>query len=356
MFRTFVGLTIVAAAGVLVSAQTASRIPRMPDGKPDLQGMYDLAMLTPVERPNALPAVLTDEQAAKLEKQAVAVQQAGSQPIAGDRSAPPKGGDGSIGPAGNVGGYNSFWIDRGSHYTVVDGQKRSSIVIDPPDGRVPQMTAEARQRQASRFAAARLQSDATENAGDPGLEPAGAYDDPERRPLGERCLLGFGSTSGPPILPNYFYNNLHQIVQTQDTVMILTEMVHDARIVRLNAPHAPPQIRKWLGDSIGHWEGDTLVVETTNFTDKTRFRGATENLKITERFTRVDASTLKYRFTMEDPKTWDKPWTGEYTWPITHDHLYEYACHEGNYAMGNILRGARLRESDDAKNNKTKQQ
>src|SRR5262245_58331524 len=186
MFRTFVGFTVVAAAGVLVSAQTASRIPRMPDGKPDLQGMYDLAMLTPVERPNALPAVLTDEQAAKLEKQAVAVQQAGSQPIAGDRSAPPKGGDGSIGPAGNVGGYNSFWIDRGSHYTVVDGQKRSSIVIDPPDGKVPQLTAEARQRQASRFAAARLQSDATENAGDPGLEPAGAYDDPERRPLGER--------------------------------------------------------------------------------------------------------------------------------------------------------------------------
>jgi len=137
--------------------------------------------------------------------------------------------------------------------------------------------------------------------------------------------------------------------------MILTEMVHDARIIRLNAQHPPPTIRKWLGDSIGHWEGDTLVVETTNFTDKTRFRGATENLKITERFTRTDANTLKYRFTIEDPKTWEKPWTGEYSWPITQDHLYEYACHEGNYAMGNILRGARQRESDDAKN-KTKQQ
>jgi hypothetical protein len=355
MFRTFVAFSLAAAATVLVSAQTARKIPRMPDGKPDLQGMYDLAMLTPVERPNALPAVLTDEQAAKLEKQAVSVQQAGSLPIAGDRSAPPKGGDGSVGPAGNVGGYNSFWIDRGSHYTVVDGQKRSSIVIDPPDGKVPPLTAEARQRQASRFAAARLQSDATENAGDPGLEPAGAYDDPERRPLGERCLLGFGSTSGPPILPNYFYNNLHQIVQTPDTVMILTEMVHDARIIRLNATHAPPSVRKWLGDSIGHWEGDTLVVETTNFTDKTRYRGATENLKVTERFTRTGANTLKYRFTIEDPKTWALPWTGEYTWPITQDHLYEYACHEGNYAMGNILRGARQRESDEAKN-KTKQQ
>ena len=338
----------------MLSAQTASKIPRTPDGKPDLQGTYDLATLTPVERPNGLPAVLTDAEAVKLEKQAVAVQERGSLPIDGNRSAPPKGGDGSLGPAGNVGGYNSFWIDRGTQYSVVDGQKRSSIVFDPPDGRVPSLTADARQRQASRAALVRLQSDATESR-DPGLEGAGAYDDPERRPLGERCLLGFGSTSGPPILPNYFYNNLHQIVQTPDTVMILTEMVHDARIIRLNAPHAPPTVRKWLGDSIGHWEGDTLVVETTNFTDKTRFRGATEHLTITERFTRTDANTLKYRFTIDDPKTWEKPWTGEYTWPITQDHLYEYACHEGNYAMGNILRGARLRESEDTKN-KSKQQ
>src|SRR6266850_6252178 len=342
--RLLIALGSVAALSVLGSAQTATKIPRMPDGKPDLQGMYDLAMLTPVERPNGLPAVLTDEQAAKLEKQAIAAQQAGSLPIAGDRSAPPKGGDGSVGPAGNVGGYNSFWIDRGSQYSMVDGQKRSSIVIDPPDGRVPAVTAEARQRQASRFALARLQSDATENAGDPGLEAAGAYDDPERRPLGERCLIGFGSTSGPPILPNYFYNNLHQIVQTQDTVMILTEMVHDARIIRLNAPHAPPNLRKWLGDSVGRWEGDTLVVETTNFTDKTRFRGTTENLTVTERFTRTGANTLKYRFTIEDPQTWETPWSGEEVWPAIKDLMFEYACHEGNYALGNILRGARLRE------------
>jgi hypothetical protein len=354
MRHSFTAFVLAAAMAVVVSAQTASRIPRMPDGKPDLQGMYDLAMLTPVERPNNLPAVLTDEQAAKLEKDVAARNAALAAPIKGDRAAPPKGGDGSVGPAGNVGGYNSFWIDRGTHYSTVDGQKRSSIVMDPPDGRVPAMTDEARKRQASRLAAARLQSDATESS-DPGLEPAGAYDDPERRPLGERCLIGFGSTSGPPILPNYFYNNLHQIVQTSDHVMILTEMVHDARIIRLNAPHAPPGVRKWLGDSIGHWEGDTLVVETTNFTDKTRFRGTTENLKVTERFTRVDANSLKYRFTIEDPKTWDTPWTGEYTWPITQDHLYEYACHEGNYALGNILRGARLREADDTKN-KTKQQ
>jgi hypothetical protein len=157
-------------------------------------------------------------------------------------------------------------------------------------------------------------------------------------------LLGFGSTSGPPVLPNYFYNNLHQIVQTPDSVMILTEMVHDARVVRMNAKHLPAGIRKWMGDSIGWWDGDTLVVETTNFTDKTRFRGSSPDLKVTERFTRVDAKTLKYRFTVEDPATWATPWTGEYTWPATSERIYEYACHEGNYAMENILKGARLRE------------
>ena len=165
-------------------------------------------------------------------------------------------------------------------------------MIDPPDGRVPALTPDARQRQASRLAQFRPTSDQTESS-DPGLEPAGAYDDPERRPLGERCLLGFGSTSGPPILPNYFYNNLHQIVQTPTSVMILTEMVHDARVVRMNAKHLPSSIRLWLGDSIGYWEGDTLVVDTTNFTDKTRFRGATQDMHVVERFTRVDAKTAE---------------------------------------------------------------
>src|SRR5205823_14938172 len=147
--------------------------------------------------------------------------------------------------------------------------------IDPPDGRVPQVTPAARQRNTR---AVRATSDQQIRENDPGLEPEGSYDDPERRPLGERCLLGFASTSGPPVLPNYFYNNLHQIVQTRDTVMILTEMVHDARAVRMNAPHLPPTIRKWMGDSVGRWEGDTLVVDTTNFTDKTRYRNSTADL------------------------------------------------------------------------------
>jgi hypothetical protein len=249
------------------------------------------------------------------------------------------GGDGSAGAAGNVGGYNNFWIDNGTEYYTIDGQKRMSVIVDPPDGRVPPLTAEARQRAASRVV--RPTSDAQEN--DPGLEGATAYDDMERRPLGERCLLGFGSTSGPPSLP-VLYNNLHQIVQTKDTVLILNEMVHDARVVRMNAEHVPKSIRKWMGDSIGHWDGDTLVVDTTNFTDKTRFRGSSENLHVVERFSRIDANTLRYRFTVEDPSTWERPWSGEEVWPATKDLLFEYACHEGNYALGNILRGARLRE------------
>jgi hypothetical protein len=349
--------TLIAALGLVlnVAAQApkpaAKRYvpPRTPDGHPDLQGTYDLATLTPLERPAGVPAVLSDEEAKNLERDVARRVEAGARPIAGDRSAPPKGGDGSTGAAGNVGGYNNFWLDPGSSYTIVDGQKRTSLVIDPPDGHVPALTPAARLRVASRVI--RPTSDATESR-DPGLEPAGSYDDPERRPLGERCLLGFGSTSGPPMLPDYFYNNLHQIVQTPASIMILSEMVHDARIVRMNAEHLPKTVRKWMGDSIGHWEGDTLVVDTTNFTDKTRFRGATEDMHVVERFTRVAPNALLYQFTIEDPATWARPWTGEYTWPATNEKIYEYACHESNYALENILRGARLREKEAAEKTK----
>jgi hypothetical protein len=335
-------------------AQTSSKpytAPRMADGHPDLQGTYDLATLTPVDRPAGTKAFLTKEEAVKGEAAAAQTRARQDQAVSGDRSAPPKGGDGSRGAAGNVGGYNGGWLDPGSSYTIVDGQYRTSIVIDPPDGRVPPALGRGGRGGGGGGRGARpagLTSDASESS-DPGLETApGAYDDPERRPLGERCLLGFGSTSGPPALPDYFYNNLHQIVQTKDSVMILTEMVHDARIVRMNAEHLPKNIRQWLGDSVGHWDGDTLVVDTTNFTDKTRFRGSTENLHVIERFTRVDAKTLLYRFTIEDPATWSKPWTGEYTWPATDAHIFEYACHEANYALEDILRGARLREKEAA--------
>ncbi len=344
------------------SATTGKNVPRrMPDGHPDLSGTYDAATLTPLERMTGSSLVMTKEEAAKQEAIAVSLKQEGDKSIEADRAAPPKGGDGSPGPAGNVGGYNSGWLDPGSTFNVVDGQIRGSIVIDPPEGRAPPLVSGASQRGASSYVlpggvgllkvlltTPRRTSDATES-GDPGLEKApGAYDDPERRPLAERCLLGFGSTSGPPILPNYFYNNLHQIVQTPDAVMILTEMVHDARIVRMNAQHLPKSIRQWLGDSVGHWEGDTLVVDTTNFTDKTGFRGSTPDLHVIERFTRAGDHALLYRFTIDDPKTWTKSWTGEYTWPQAHGPIYEYACHEGNYALMDIMKGARLREKEEA--------
>jgi hypothetical protein len=343
--RVLTSIVLAVAAVVVASAQRA-KIARTADGHPDLQGVYDLATLTPLERPAGMGPTISAEEAAKRERQVAQQNAQSNAPIRGDRPAPPLGGDGSVGPAGNVGGYNTFWLDRGSRYTEIDGERRTSIVVDPADGHVPALTPSARQR----IAAARTvrTSDETARENDPGFEGAGAYDDPERRPLGERCLLGFGSTSGPPVLPNYFYNNLHQLVQTRNAVMILTEMVHDVRIVRMDDRHAPATVRKWLGDSIGRWDGDTLVVDTTNFTDKTRFRGSTENLHIVERFTRIDPQTLLYRFTIEDPATWPAPWTGEYTWPATDDRVYEYACHEGNYALGDILRGARLKEAEDA--------
>jgi hypothetical protein len=344
------------AAGQVAKAQSKSYSPpRTPDGHTDLQGTYDLATITPLERLPGLTAVLTKEQATALELYEAKRKAKDDDPIQGDRKAPPVGGDKTAPKSylevlerlggGPVGGYNQFWLDSGSRYTVVDGQIRSSIVVDPPDGHVPPLTAAARQRQATLEAIPTSDAQESQN---PGLDPPGSYDDPELRPLGERCLLGFGSTSGPPALPDYFYNNLHQIVQTPDSILILTEMVHDARIVRMNAQHLPKTIRRWMGDSVGHWEGDTLVVDTTNFNDKTRFRDATENLHVVERFTRVDDKTLLYRFTVEDPDTWDRPWTGEYAWPATDKPIYEYACHEANYALGDVLRGARTREAEEA--------
>ncbi len=339
---------------------------RLADGHPDLQGTYDLATLTPLERPAGMKAVLTREEVAKLERAVAAQADEGAKPLSGERAAPPKGGDGSAGAAGNVGGYNNFWLDPGSTFTVVNGEIRTSIIVDPPDGRMPQMTPAARQR-----VAARLLAGAGQPNNDRGLETApGAYDDPERRPLGERCLLGFGSTAGPPALPNYFYNNLHKIVQTPTTVLIVNEMVHDARVVRMNAQHLPKHIRKWMGDSIGRWEGDTLVVDTTNFNadqiryavqaapgrglfmveslgakPQDRLQGPSQDLHVIERFTRVADNALLYRFTVEDPGTWVAPFTGEFTWPATSEQIYEYACHEANYALENILRGARQRDA-----------
>lgn len=341
--------------GQVKNAAANSALPRMPDGHPDLQGTYDLATMTPLERQPGAPAFLTKEQAEALQKAEVERRDKDNQPSDPNRPAPPVGGDTSAphsffealekAGGGAVGGYNNFWLNQGASYNVVDGQIRTSIVVDPRDGHVPLYNEAAR----SRLAAARATPTSTAPERQDGLaEPPGAYDNPEQRPLSERCLLGFGSTSGPPALPDYFYNDLHQILQTPDSIMILSEMIHDARIVRLNAQHLPKNIRRWMGDSVGHWERDTLVIDTTNFTDKTRFRGSTANLHVIERLTRVDDKTLLYRFTVEDPDTWDRPWTGEYTWPATDQRIYEYACHEANYALGDVLRGARQQEAQEA--------
>jgi hypothetical protein len=308
------------------AAKKAWVMPRTPDGKPDLEGIWTNATITRMER---LPAFngklqLTDAEAAQFERS--------------DRdAATEKPGQDGVTLGGQVfsganAGYNALFIDRGSELARVDGMKRSSLIIDPPDGRVPPRPAGIET-----------------GAGRSRAAVAGQYDGVKTRPVSERCLVGFGSTSGPPMMP-VLYNNNYQIVQTPDAVMILVEMVHDVRVIRINGTHESPEIRRWLGDSIGHWEGDTLVVDTTNFTNKTRFRGSSENLHIVERFQRVDQNSILYRVTLEDPTTWTKPWTMEYPFLATRERIYEYACHEGNYAMEDILGGARKIESGAGKN------
>ena len=340
-----VAVAIAAGLQVGLAAQTKSTA-KTPWGHPDLQGLWNVATLTPLERPDAANGKLTMSEAEvrKLEGANAARRELRARPSDGNRQAPPVGGDGSTGAAGNVGGYNNFWVDPGDTYNKVDGQYRTSMIVDPADGRIPPTLPEAIKRNAARLRATPT-SDAPENVE---TRAPGAYDNPEQRPLGERCIMGFGSVSGPPML-SVLYNNFKQIVQTPTHVMILVEMVHDARIIPFKSTHAPDHIRKWMGDSIARWEGDTLVVETTNFNDKTRFRGSSDKLKVTERFSRV-AEGLLYRFTVEDPSTWARPWTAEYTWAAARpdDHLYEYACHEGNYSFEGIMKGERLLDEERA--------
>jgi hypothetical protein len=330
----------------LTRPTVAPDVPRTADGKPVLDGFWNAATITPLERPAGTGAVLTKEQAEQAERAVASRRERLSQPSDPTRSAPPVGGDGSTGAAGNVGGYNNFWVDPGENVVLVNGQPRTSIVVDPPDGRVPALTKEAMQRNAAarRGQAVAPTSDAAENAE---TRSQGAYDDPELRPLAERCIIGFGSTAGPPALP-VLYNNIKQFVVTPTHVMLLNEMVHDTRVVKLNGQHAPAAIRRWMGDSVGRWEGDTLVVVTTNFNNKTRFRGSSENLKVTERFTRTTKNTILYQFTVEDPTTWARAWSGEYNWVASEEPIYEYACHESNYSFAGIMKGERLLDREAA--------
>src|SRR5580704_14612676 len=271
--------------------------PRTPDGHPDLQGVWTNATITRMER---LPEFsgklnLTDEEATKFEKK-------------DHEAAEEKPGVEGVNLGGQVfsgtnAGYNVLFIDRGSELARVDGLKRSSLIVDPEDGRVPPTVQGGQGRGRG-------------GRGGGGAGFGGQYDSVKNRPVSERCLVGFGSTSGPPMMP-VLYNNNYEIVQTPDTVMILVEMVHDVRVIRMGGTHLPSTVRQWLGDSIGHWEGDTLVVDTTNFTNKTRFRGSSENLHVIERFQRVDPNTILYRVTIDDPTVFTKSWTAEYPFTAT---------------------------------------
>ena len=304
---------IVMVAGTLVVAQQP---PPTASGHPDLQGTWNFSTITPLERPAEFAGkeFLTDAEAAAYEKRTVQRN---------NRDTRESSADADVASA-----YNEFWWDRGVHAARVNGRVRTSLIVDPPDGKIPALTADAQRRAAARADARRD-------------HPA---DGPEDRSLGERCLL---FNAGPPMLSGP-YNNFVQIHQSSDYVVILNEMIHDSRIVPLDGrPHLPQGIRRLLGDSRGRWDGNTLVVETTNFSDKTNVRGSGEHLRLTERFTRADAKTLLYEFTVDDPGSFVRPWTAVLPMSKTDDQIYEYACHEGNYAMTGILRGAR---ASDGKN------
>ncbi len=336
----------IAALVTFMGVDTAAEIKRTADGKPDFSGYYDIALLTPLQRPREYGdnLYLTPERAEEIAEAEAKRMAAGNRVKDPNREAPPEGGDGSAGAAGNVGGYDSFWIDRGEGAVLVDGKFRTSIITDPANGRMPPMTESAQAARSERFAAFAGRPRNNEGRAwwlDVG-DGSGPYDNPEQRPLAERCIIGFSSTA--PILPS-LYNNHKRIVQTPDTVMILNEMVHDARIARMNSEHAPSEIQRWLGDAISWWEDETLVIETTNFLPRGN-RGRSEEFKLVERFSALENGDVLYSFTASDPQTWTASWSGEYVWPRSEEPVYEYACHEGNYSFGNIMRGARRLEAD----------
>ena len=317
-------VAIVALMPVSVAGQDRSAAsdgwtaPATPWGDPDLQGIWDFRTITPMERPAELAgkAILTAEEAADFEARE-------NRRLNRDLVDPEKGG--AIYPPESEGGvvpYNEFWYDRGN--ALVE-DRRTSLIVDPPDGRIPPLTAAAAERTAARSAYLRD-------------HPADSWHD---RSLGDRCILGFNA--GPPMVPSAYNNNV-QLLQTPDHVVILNEMVHNARIVPLDGrPHGT--VRQWVGDSRAHWEDNTLVVETRGFGDLVGFRGgATANLRVVERFTLVGADSLSYEFTLEDPETWTRPWTALVPMKRTPGPMFEYACHEGNYAMDGILGGARAEE------------
>jgi hypothetical protein len=311
-----------APAGAKPAAPGNAAVPRTPWGHPSLDGIWDFRTVTPLERPAefAGKAVLTEKEAAEFEQNAVESRNADSRRDTKTRRTV----NGTAETEDVALAYNDFWWDRG---TKVIGTRRTSLIVDPPDGKIPPLTPEGAKRLAA--------EDAVRE------RPA---EGPEDRSVGERCLLGFNS--GPPMSPGGYNMNV-QVFQTPDHVVLLNEMVHNARIVPLDGrPHG--KVPQWTGDSRGRWEGDTLVVETKNFYQTTSLRGSSPSLRLTERFRRVDADTMVYEYTVDDPSTWTKPWTVEIPMVKTEGPVYEYACHEGNYGMTGLLSGARAVEKNGA--------
>ena len=305
-------VALVSSGAALATAQTT--VPRTTWGQPDLQGIWDFRTITPLQRPEDLAEreFLTEEEAADLEQRAV------------DRDIRLWNREARPTVAGeNVGAYNNFWMDRGQRSV---GTRRTSLIVDPPNGRMPPRAAAAETRSEARRESRRA-------------HPADSWLDLSAF---DRCILGFNA--GPPITPGGYNQNM-QLFQTPDHVVLVTEMVHTARVVPLDGRAALSDgIPQWSGNSRGHWEGDTLVVETSSVNDKRRWRGSTKNMKLVERFTRVDADTLEYEFTVTDPETWTSSWTASIPMRRTDVPMYEYACHEGNYAMPNILAGQRAED------------
>jgi hypothetical protein len=335
MARLLLSLMMLMIASVTSVAGQADRWspsyqpPRTASGHPDLQGNWTNVTLTAFERPSGMEPVYSWDEVRAIE-----------QP---EDDCPPNPGTVRCGRQERAGRtnearltgneYNEVYWDRGSHIAIVDGEPRTSLVTWPSDGRIPALTAEGQRRVAARQSArARFEQ----------------YDHPELRPMGERCIVSFGSSAGPPMIPNSAYNNNYTIVQTEDHLLIMAEMVHDFRVIRLGERKPlPAGVTPYFGDSWGRWEGNTLVVETTNINPDHPFRGVpySEEARVMERFTRVDDDTILYAFTVDDPVMYTEAWGGEIPFERFDDLVYEYACHEGNYALGAVLSGARYEES-----------
>ena len=316
---------LVLALPLTAAAQQSWEMPRTPDGQPDLQGIWTNSSQTPLVRPEEFgeKGFLSREEAEDVEQGWRERYNLLAQPIDPERG-PPTDGNADF-------GYNSFWWDPRDDAIEINGEFRTSIIIDPPDGQIPYVEGGAPGHDLR-----------TAWRNRPGVDP---FDDYTLRPLAERCLLTFGSGSGPPMLP-ILYNSNYQIVQTPEYVMILVEMVHDARIIRLADSHHGTDFGKWMGDSVGYWEGNILKVETRNFHPQQSFRGSSGEVAMTEEFELIGPEKIRYRFTIEDPLTYTQPWSGEVAMnrKAPQERMYEYACHEGNYAFSGILAGARRLE------------